>query len=268
MKPKKTLYYNDELRDDFAKHGFQPKPLPTEYDYAPTGLLWRALSFFVYRILAIPVGWIASRLIYGVRVKNRRALKQVKGSVFIYINHTQSFHDAYMPLLLAHPRKNYVLVSPAAVSIPVARKLVPLLGGIPVPDSLTGMRRFVAALGRRSAEGAAITVYPEAHIWPFYTGVRPFPDTSFGYPVRLNTPVFAAATTYRRRRLLKNARPLINVTVSGPFYPDPSLPEKRARAVLREQVYTFIKQTVDDPDNAAYYEYKKKTEEKTFCPSS
>ncbi len=261
MKAKKTLYYNDELRDDFAKHGFQAKPLPEDFDYAPSGFLWRALSFFIYRFLAVPASFLVSRLIYGVRVHNRKALRKVKGNVFIYMNHTQGLHDAYMPILLAHPRKNYVLVGSAAVSIPVVKKLVPLLGGIPVPDTLAGMRRFMPALKKRCGEGAAITIYPEAHIWPYYTDIRPFPATSFGYPVQLHAPVFAAVTTYRSRRLFKNARPLIDVTVSEAFYPDPSLPEKRARAALRDQVYDFMKQTAASPDNAAYYEYRRQTQE-------
>lgn len=261
MKPKKTLYYKDEKTDDFARHPVEAKPLPEDYDYTPKNPLWRLLSDFIYYIIAAPLSLLISRVIYGVRVKNRRALAKTGGSVFLYINHTQSLHDAYMPLLLTFPRKNYILVSPSSVSIPFVRQLVRLLGAIPLPGSVSGMRRMIAAMERRVEEGATVTIYPEAHIWPYYTGVRPFPDASFGYPVRMNVPVFAAATTYRQRKLFKNARPFITVTVSEPFYPDTALPERKARAALREQVYGFLKKTVETPDNAAYYEYKKTPEE-------
>jgi 1-acyl-sn-glycerol-3-phosphate acyltransferase len=260
MKPKKILYYSDPRNDDFAQNGIEEKPLPEDFTYIHQGPFWRALAFFVYRILATPVGFLASRLWYGVRVHNRKALAQVKGSAFLYINHTQSFHDAYMPILLAWPRKNYVVVSPTAVSAPILSQLVQLLGGIPVPHDLNGLRRFRQALEQRSREGAVITIYPEAHIWPYYTGIRPFPDSSFAYPAKLDTPVFAAVTTYRQRRIFKNARPLIDVTIGGPFYPDKSLPDKKARALLRQQVYDFMTETAAQPGNAAYYEYRKKTE--------
>lgn len=255
MKPKKTLYYHDALRDDFARRPLEAKPLPEGYRYIRRGLPWRAASFFVYRVLAVPVGFLASRLIYGVRVHGRQALRSVRGGAFLYINHTQSFHDAYMPLLLATPRRNYTLVSSAAVSRPVLRTLVPMLGGMPLPGSLTGMRGLIAAMEARVAAGACVTIYPEAHIWPYHTGIRPFPDTSFGYPVRMGAPVFAVVTTYRERRVFKNARPLIDVTVGGPYLPDASLPEKRARAALRAQVYGFMCETAGRPGNAAYYEY-------------
>lgn len=258
MKPKKTIYFEDELHDDFAKHGMPSKPLPEDYPYVRENILWRALSSALYWCLAAPLAWLISRVWFGVRVHNRKALRQVRGSVFLYANHTQSLHDAYMPLLLAAPRKNYIVVGPSAVSVPGLRTLVQLLGGIPVPSSVKGLRRFMAALERRTGQGAAITIYPEAHIWPYYTGVRPFPDSSFGYPVRMNRPVVAVATTYRQRKIFKNARPAIDVTVSGPFYPDTSLPDKKARAALRQQVYDFLKRTIETPDNAAYYEYKRK----------
>ncbi len=255
MKPKKTLYYSDPLRDDFSRVGIPSKPLRPDYDYAPSGPLWKAASFLLYRLVAAPAAYIVSRLWYGVRVYNRRALRGVQGGLFLYINHTQGFHDAYMPILLAWPRRNYVAVSPSAVSAPVLRTLVPLLGGIPVPDSLTGLRRFLAALETRIGQGACVTIYPEAHIWPYYTGVRPFSSDSFGYPVRMGRPVVAVATTYRQRRIFKNARPLIDVTVSEPYWPDPSLGTVKARQRLRDQVYDFLAQTTSAPENAAYFEY-------------
>jgi 1-acyl-sn-glycerol-3-phosphate acyltransferase len=260
MKPKKTLYYEDERNDDFAGNGIAAKPLPEDFTYIHKSPLWRALAFVVYRLLATPVGFVASRLWYGVRVHNRKALKKVKGSAFFYINHTQSFHDAYMPILLAWPRKNYVVVSPEAVSVPGLRQLVQLLGGVPVPHDLNGLRRFRQALEQRSQEGAVITIYPEAHIWPYYTGIRPFPDSSFAYPAKLKTPVFGVCTTYRQRKIFPNARPLIDVTISEPFYPDETLPERKARALLRQQVYDFMTHTAAQPGNVAYYEYRKKTE--------
>jgi 1-acyl-sn-glycerol-3-phosphate acyltransferase len=260
MKPKKILYYKDELNDDFAGNSIKTKPLPENFTYIHQDPLWKGLAFFVYRILATPVAFLSSRLWYGVRVHNRKALRRTKGSAFLYINHTQSFHDAYMPILLAWPRKNYVVVSPTAVSAPLLSQLVQLLGGIPVPHDLNGLRRFRQALEQRSREGAVITIYPEAHIWPYYTGIRPFPDSSLAYPTKLDAPVFAVVTTYRQRRVFKRARPLIDVTVSDPFFPDKSLPDKKARAQLRQQVYDFMVRTAARPDNAAYYEYRKKTE--------
>lgn len=67
-------------------------------------------------------------------------------------------------------------------------------------------------------------IYPEAHIWPFYTGIRPFPDTSFRYPVQQKLPVFCLTNTYQRRG--KSHIPQIVTYLDGPFYPDAELPAK------------------------------------------
>ena len=61
------------------------------------------------------------------------------------------------------------------------------------------MKHFLEALTWHTDCGDCIMIYPEAHIWPFYTGIRPFPDTSFRYPVQQKLPVFCLTNTYQRR---------------------------------------------------------------------
>jgi hypothetical protein len=48
-----------------------------------------------------------------------------------------------------------------------------------------------------------IMIFPEAHIWPYSTHIRPFGDESFVYPAELGAPVLAIATTYRPRKIFK-----------------------------------------------------------------
>ena len=78
-------------------------------------------------------------------------------------------------------------------------------------------------------------IYPEAHIWPFYTKIRPFKDTSFRYPVQQKLPVFSLTNTYQRKG--KKKRPQMVTYIDGPFYPDQSLPVKEQKTLLRDQVY-------------------------------
>ncbi|MCC8356640.1 MAG: 1-acyl-sn-glycerol-3-phosphate acyltransferase [Oscillospiraceae bacterium] len=233
------------------------KPLPENYTFVRKNPLWRLLSLLIYYVLAVPLGWVIDKALYGVRVHNRKALREVKGGFFLYAHHTQSFHDTYAPILAAFPRRNYVVGSRGAVSNQLLGALVPLLGGVPLPGNLHQFRQFMDALGERYRQGACVTIYPEAHIWPYYTGVRPFPAASFGYPVQAGAPVFAMATTYRKRRVFKNCPPLIAVTIGGPFWPDKTLPEHQARQKLRDEVYDFLKETTGSAENVAWYEYKK-----------
>ena len=104
----------------------------------------------------------------------------------------------------------------------------------------------------------AVALYPESHIWPWYTGIRPFGDSSFDYPVKDNVPCVAFTTTYRRRKIFKNGKPLITVTVSEPFYPGPSLPRQAARRDLRDRAYSFMCGVASAPGNYEYVKYVKK----------
>jgi len=87
-------------------------------------------------------------------------------------------------------------------------------------------------------------IYPEAHIWPYYNGIRPFPDTAFAYPVREQVPAVGVVVVYRQRKLLRFLPPCITVVVGEPVYPDASLPPRSARRALHQKVYTFMCDTV------------------------
>lgn len=165
--------------------------------------------------------------------------------------------------MAAFPKRSYIVAGPDAVSIPGLRNLVQLLGCIPVPSDWSGFPAFLEALERRFLQGSCIGIFPEAHIWPFYTGVRPFVGTSFRYPVKLHAPVVAMAVTYRKRRGLFCwvKRPGMTVTFSAPMYPDPSQRPKAAQEDLRRRTYEFLCQVTSRPDNVEYIRYEPKEAE-------
>ncbi|MBQ6431119.1 MAG: 1-acyl-sn-glycerol-3-phosphate acyltransferase [Oscillospiraceae bacterium] len=258
---KKIIYYKDALHDDFAGNDIQAKTIPADFPFAIRNPFWRILEFLVYRVLATPLVWLIGKIGFGLKVKNRRALRQLRGrGYFLYGNHTQTMMDAYTPTIATFPRHAHIVTGPEAVSIPFIRRFVQLLGAIPLPGTMKGYRPFLEALHWRIQQKRVVTIYPEAHIWPWYTGVRPFPDSSFAYPVREDAPVVAFATTFRKRKVFKNLWPCLTVTLSEPFYPDQQLTAHEARKKLRDEVYDFMCSTAADPDNFAYYEYRQMTE--------
>lgn len=260
---KKVIYYEDALHDDFADNGIQAKPVPADFPFAIRNPFWRALEFVFYRLIATPAVFLIAKLGFGLRIKNRRALRQLRGKgFFLYGNHTQNMMDAYTPTLAVFPRHAHIVTGPEAVSIPLIRRFVQLLGAIPLPSNMKGYRPFLEAVHDRIGQKRAVTIYPEAHIWPWYTGIRPFPDGSFAYPVREDVPAVAFVTTFRRRRVFKRLWPCLTVTLSEPFYPDKTLPAHEAKKQLRDAVYGFMCEIASDPENFVYYEYRqKKTQE-------
>ena len=259
MREKKTVYYTDELRDDFAGTKIETRQIGADYPYVRKNPFWSVAEAFMYRCFATPLVFLIAKLVYGLRIKNRKAIRRLKKTGFyLYGNHTQSFMDAAVPTLVAFPKKTYIVASADAVSIKGIVTLVQMFGGIPIPTSVKALREFRETLSLRVGQRRAVALYPESHIWPWYTGIRPFGDSSFDYPVKDNVPCVAFTTTYRRRKIFKNGKPLITVTVSEPFYPDPSLPRQAARRDLRDRAYSFMCGVASAPGNYEYVKYVKK----------
>lgn len=259
---KKTIYYTDALHDDFANAQIDRKPVSPDFPLVINNIFWKIAEFIFYRIIATPLIFLISKIFFGLHIENRKAIKKIsKTGFYMYGNHTQGIMDAYTPSLISFPKHNHIVVSPETVSIPFVRILVQLMGGIPIPDGLKGKVALMKALPERIKQKRSVTIYPEAHIWPYYTGIRPFSDVSFTYPVNDNVPVIAFVTTYRKRKLFPNLAPLLTVKVSDPFYTDKSLDRIEARKKLRDDVYNFMCKETSNPDNYAYYEYIQKDDE-------
>lgn len=253
---KKTIYYSDLQNDDFAKVALEPKPLPDDFPYVIKNPFWRAAEFLTYRIIATPLVWLIGKIGFGLRIKNRKALRKLKKTgYYLYGNHTQNMMDAYTPTLITFPKHAHIIVSPQTVSSTALRIPVQLLGGIPTPGNVKGLRGLTNALSLRINQKRAVTIYPEAHIWPWFTGIRPFSDASFTYPVKDGVPAVAFVTTFRKRKLFKKLPPCLTVTVSEPFYPEASLSRTEAKKQLRDKVYDFMCKEASKPDNYAYYNY-------------
>ena len=248
------------MNDDFAGTNISTCEIPADFCYLHRSLFWKVVTFLVYYIVAIPLVWLMAKVLLGLKFQNRKALKRLrKQGVFLYGNHTQLL-DAYIPPLAAFPKRAYIVSSPDAVSIPGIKLLVMMLGVLPLPSEIAGYRGLLRAIKTRHHEKSCIAIYPEAHIWPYYTGIRPFPDASFRYPVMCNAPVVAMVTTYRKRKGLFALcrRPGMTVTFSEPFYPDRSLPPREAQAALRNKVYEFMCEVSDKAEQVEYIRYEQK----------
>ena len=232
-----VIRYRDAVNDEFSGVTREPFPIDGSYRYLHKNPLWKLAEFLVYRVVMTPFAYLYCRFRFHTRIVNRQALKQIgKQGCFIYGNHTLMAGDAFHPSLVAVPRKTRVVVNSANLALPLpARKWVELSGAVPLPTAYSASRSFLNALEKSVLLGHAIQIYPEAHIWPYYTGIRPFGPASFRYPVRFGAPVFCTTTTYQPPR--HGRTPRVTLYVDGPFYPDPSLSDRENERRLRDVVY-------------------------------
>ncbi|MEA5047008.1 MAG: hypothetical protein VB034_00220 [Eubacteriales bacterium] len=222
------------ITDDFVESENQDFRLPENYIWVHTSLPYR----FACRCLFVPAilfSTLYCRLFLHIRFVNRSIRKQSgRSGCFLYGNHTQPMGDAVLPMLAFAPKRMYVVASPANLGIPVLGPVLPMLGALPLPDSIGGMKKLREAILIRVAESGCVMFYPEAHVWPWYTKIRPFPASSFAFPVECDALSYCMTTTYQKRK--RGVKPGITVYLDGPFYPDHSLPKKLRQEKLRDTI--------------------------------
>lgn len=233
---KKTYYYRDEINDDFAGTNIKRKELPADYSYFPHSPVRKFFGFVLYRLIVTPIVFLYEKIRFHQTVKNRKILRKYrKDGYFIYGNHTLVAGDAFTPTLVTFPKKAFVLVNPDAVSVPVVGKVIKDVGGVSLPTQRRGMKNFHDAILEHAKKKHCVVIYPEAHIWPWYTKIRPFKDVSFRYPAETGKPVFCFTNTFHKRKFLPF--PKVTTYVDGPFFPDEKLSVKENQRALRDAVY-------------------------------
>ena len=127
-----TIYYTDELNDDFAGDSIKAKAIDEHYFYGDKSAWWMFKSWFWYRVIAHPIAITYLKLAHHHKIVNRKVIRQAKGSsFFLFGNHTNNGADALVPTFVSFPKKTYVIVNANNVSMPFLGKITPYLGALP-----------------------------------------------------------------------------------------------------------------------------------------
>lgn len=233
---KKIIYYNDELNDEFSIPKIEARVIDENYKYKHN-IIWDFCSYIMQNFISMPIKILYQKIKFRLKYVGKEKLKKCKNQgYFIYVNHTQPFADTFIPSVANYPKRNFLLVNPVNISLKGTGTLVEMLGAIPIPSNVDATRNFLNAIYERIERKSSITIYPEAHIWPYYTKIRPFKSVSFKYPVKLDTPVFCMTNTYQSYGKKKNKIKIVTY-IDGPFFPDKNLPVKERQQDLRDKVY-------------------------------
>ena len=147
-------------------------------------------------------------------------------------------------------------MNPVNISLKGTGTLVEMLGAMPIPSNKSAMKNFLEAIKQKINKGYAITIYPEAHIWPYYTKIRPFKDVSFKYPIQLKKPAFCITNTYQSYG--KNNKKIRIVSyIDWPFYPNKELTLKEQQKELRNKIYNCMEERSEN-SNIEHIKYIKK----------
>lgn len=253
----KIIYYEDELNDEFSKSSIEPRIIDENYKYVHKNPLWNLCSFVLQNFLSVPIKILYAKIKFRIKYIGKEKIKPYRNEgYFIYGNHTQPFADTFIPSIPMYPKRNFLIVNPVNISLKGTGTLVEMLGAMPIPSNKSAMKNFLEAIKQKINKGYAITIYPEAHIWPYYTKIRPFKDVSFKYPVQLEKPAFCITNTYQSYG--KNNKKIKIVSyIDGPFFPNKELTLKEQQKELRNKIYNCMDERSKN-SNIEHIKYIKK----------
>lgn len=260
MKQKEIIYYKDELNEEFSTAKIVPRKIDENYKYIHKSVIWNAIAFLLQNVLSVPIKFLYAKIKFKIKYVGKEKLKPYKKQgYFIYGNHTQIFADTFITSNTNYPKKNFFIVNPENVSMKFLGNVVEMLGAIPIPSNKEAMKNFLEVIEKRIKDGNSVTIFPEAHIWPYYTKIRPFKTVSFKYPVQLNVPTFSVTNTYQSYGK-NNDKVRIVTYVDGPFFPDDECKTmKEKQQNLRDKVYKKMVERSQN-SNIEVIKYVKKEE--------
>jgi len=250
MKYQNKFFFSSE-DEQVVNFNVNTKKIDKSYKYISTNPITKLFSFISYSFTFVFV-FIYYKLIKHVKFVNRKALKNFKNKgYFVYSNHTMQFGDAFCPALICFPKIPRFIVNADNVSIKFIGYLLKIWGALPLPDDLIAYKNFLTAIEHTINKNKPIIIYPEKNLWPYYTKIRQFKNSSFRYPIKYNCPVFCFTTTYHLKKL--KHKPKIKIFIDGPFYFDKTMPEKQAQQNLRDKIFSVMQKR----SNESNYEFVK-----------
>ena len=251
-KQTRIIYYHDELHDDFGEVGLSRPPVPANYCYLRR---FRLLSWITYYLFAKPIMGLACKF-QGVKVVGKKNLKKVrKTGYFLYSNHVSLIDAFKFPAFVIPTQRVNIIGYSDTLSIKGVKGFAKAVGYLPIPNDLNNLRKMKDAIKTLVDKKEIVLIYPEAHIWPYYTHIRNFQSVSFSYPAEFNKPVLPAVTVWRGK---PNKKPKQTVVIGEPIYPNPELSVSENKKYLHEQCLYQMKLISSSYEQAEYIKYIKK----------
>lgn len=252
-------YTVSENTTDIVGDAFKKYRIPDDYEWYKPRTPLRTAGYHIVYFIFFVIAWVYAHIKFKIRFVGKEKLREAKKNhhaYFFYGNHTQPFGDIATTILMNWPHRISAVMAVSNMGIPVVGKILQFFNFLPVPKTDDQREKYKQAMTHLVHEDAtSFAIYPEAHVWPYYTQIREFSDTSLRYPVRFKVPTFVYTTTYARRADWWNKwikLPRITVYIDGPFYPENA---EAGEAEQKKSLYNQVRAAMERRSKQSTYSY-------------
>jgi 1-acyl-sn-glycerol-3-phosphate acyltransferase len=196
-----------------------------------------------YSGIVIPLLVLIDGCLFGLKIKNRKLLKKIRGTGAVAIcNHIHEM-DCTMCAVAFGIRKLLFVSQPSNFSLAVAGFFVDILGSVPTPSTPKEIQSFMYTLSKHLRKRQAVLFYPEGERQNYAEGLREFQRGPFYLAIDAQVPVLPMKIVYRDPDgLLKffKKKPCLTLIIGEPLYPNSLLLNNDAEADLKKRAETVM----------------------------
>jgi len=209
-----------------------------------TGRLYRLLSTAFYYVVAIPLLFLWTRVIMGVRSEGRARLRRA-GGVLTVCNHVHPLDSALVALAM-FPHRLVFTSAPINLQNRWYGRLVRLLGGVAVPRTPAELPLFFSELRLFLAKGRIVHFFPEGELKPYDTSLRDFKRGAFHLAAEARVPVVPLSIRFTPPTgvgKLFRRKPTMVIVIGEPIVPtvtDPRSDRHIRMQLVRRRMHDLI----------------------------
>jgi 1,2-diacylglycerol 3-alpha-glucosyltransferase len=214
---------------------------------APAGYasrVYRLLSTAFYYAVVIPILFLWTRLVLGVRSEGKNRLPRGGGAVTV-CNHVHTLDSALVAIAM-FPRRAIFTSAPVNLQNRVYGGLVRLLGAVAVPPNPAELPRFFAEMELFLAKGRIVHFYPEGELVPYDTSLRDFKRGAFHLAAQARVPVVPLSIRFTPPtgvgRIFRR-KPTMVIVIGEPIVPtttDPRSDRHIRMEIARRRMHDLI----------------------------
>jgi|LFRM01.1.fsa_nt_gb 1-acyl-sn-glycerol-3-phosphate acyltransferase len=209
------------------------------------GCMFRLLSRLFYTGFAVPLMQFWMRVVLGARIRGKKNLKGVRSAVTV-CNHVH-FLDSVLVGLAVFPRKATFPTFVKNVRTLWPGKIVRILGGVAIPESLSEVNTFFNELEFLLIKNHIVHFFPEGVLRPYDTDLISFRKGAFHLAAQARVPIVPMLITFDPPKglyKLIRKKPVMTLHVGKPMEPYDEKPENDMRIrmeLIYEKMNSFAK---------------------------